>query len=229
MDKVILPIGGKNCIIYTSGVPKVLLVQPVMSDEDPTLDEEAALIEEGAGRGFVLAAFVTKDWNGELSPWKAPAVFKDNDFAGRADETLWYIIKEMLPYLYEECGISPDLPRVIGGYSMGGLFAIYCSYRTDHFAGIAASSPSVWFPGWIEYARENSVLTKVVYLSLGEKEEHTKNRVMASVGANIREMADIYSHSSVIRAVTLRWNEGNHFSEPHRRTAAGFVWVCRNM
>ena len=102
-------------------------------------------------------------------------------------------------------------------------------YRTDHFVGVAGVSPSVWFPGWIEFVRENSLLTRSVYLSLGDKEEHTRNPIMSKVGDNIREMSDIYARTSNISAVTLEWNEGNHFTEPGKRVANGFIWLCRFM
>nr|MCR5356705.1 esterase [Lachnospiraceae bacterium] len=128
-----------------------------------------------------------------------------------------------------EYALGPDVKYVIGGYSLAGLFSLYCAYRSDHFAAVAAASPSVWFPGWIEFARENSMLTKAVYLSLGEKEEFTKNQTMSAVGDNIREMADICAHTAGISAVKLEWNEGNHFSEPMKRTARGFAWAVRHL
>ena len=75
----------------------------------------------------------------------------------------------------------------IGGYSLAGLFALWAAYQTDVFKGVAAASPSMWFPGFADYMRENIIHAKFVYLSLGDKEEKTRNPVMAAVGDRIRE------------------------------------------
>ena len=109
---------------------------------------------------------------------------------------------------------------IIGGYSLAGLFALWAAYETDIFDACAAASPSVWFPGWISYARTNVVKTDAVYLSLGDKEEKTKNQDMASVGNCIREQAEIISGINS----TLEWNPGNHFVDSEKRMAKGFVW-----
>ena len=200
-----------------------------MAQEERSLDNEADLIESAVGNDFILAAFNVDDWNAELSPWKAKAVFGDSDFAGGADDTLRYVIKELIPFLNADYELQRDIKWVVGGYSLGGLFALYCAYRTDQFTATAAASPSVWFPGFIEYARENSTLNRVVYLSLGDKEEKTKNHVMSTVGDIIRELSDIYARSSYISASALEWNEGNHFREPEVRTARGFIWVLNHI
>ncbi len=68
---------------------------------------------------------------------------------------------------------------VLGGYSLAGFFALWSSYQTELFDGIAAVSPSVWYPQWMEYAKDNKPLATSVYLSLGDKEEKTKNPTMA--------------------------------------------------
>ena len=122
-----------------------------------------------------------------------------------------------------------DPPRkkyYIGGYSLAGLFALWAAFQTDLFAGVAAVSPSVWFPGFREYAKTHPVKTDTIYLSLGEKEEKTRSQVMAQVGSAIR---DIYEHlkKSNISCI-LEWNAGNHFSEPALRTAKGWAWLLKN-
>ena len=38
----------------------------------------------------------------------------------------------------------------LGGYSLAGFFSLWAAYQTDRFAGVAAVSPSVWFPGWMD-------------------------------------------------------------------------------
>ena len=101
------------------------------------------------------------------------------------------------------------------------------STQTDLFYGIAAASPSVWFPGWMEFEQRHPMQAQRVYLSLGDKEEHTKNAVMAAVGDNIRTL-----HSRLIARgadCTLEWNSGGHFKDADLRTAKAFRWVMEDM
>lgn len=71
----------------------------------------------------------------------------------------------------------------------------------------------------------DSPFAKSIYLSLGKKEEKTRNRTMASADDNIRRQYEIFKESDINRV--LEWNEGNHFTEPKVRTAKGFAW-CIN-
>ena len=93
----------------------------------------------------------------------------------------------------------------------------------NRFYGTAAASPSVWFPDWMEFEQQHPIQAQRVYLSLGNKEEHTKSTVMAAVGDNIRTL-----HSRLIERgadCTLEWNSGGHFKNADLRTAKAFRWV----
>ena len=100
---------------------------------------------------------------------------------------------------------------------------MWAETQTDALYGVAAASPSVWFPGWSEYEAAHPIQAQRVYLSLGDREEHTKNQTMAAVGDNIRTL-----HSTLIqrgKACTLEWNAGGHFKDADLRTARAFAWV----
>ena len=188
-------IGGKTCYIYDRGASDVLLIQPVDDHDLEVLDSEVAEISRLVGIGFTLAAFKVDDWNADLSPWEAPPVFGSEGFAGGAEETLKYVTEQLIPELTggkDGLTVSKSVPRIfIGGYSLAGFFALWAAYQTDLFKGVAAASPSVWFPGWIEYAESNVIKTDKVYLSLGDKEEKARNPVMRTVGDNIRKQSEL--------------------------------------
>ena len=100
---------------------------------------------------------------------------------------------------------------------------MWAATQNDAPYGVAAASPSVWFPGWQEHEAARPIQTQRVYLSLGDREEHTKNQTMASVGDNIRAL-----HTALTRrgtACTLEWNAGGHFKDVDLRTARAFAWV----
>ena len=69
---------------------------------------------------------------------------------------------------------------------MAGLFSLWAAYQTDAFAGVAAASPSIWFPDFLQYMKEHDIRTESVYLSLGDREEKTRNPVMTTVGECIQ-------------------------------------------
>ena len=205
---------------YTFGDPAAsnILVQMVDDHDLSVIESEVSLIREFAGPDFFLIALKVDDWNRDLSPWEEPPVFGKEGFGGKAEKTL-QDLKESVLSRYGQAD-----RKFIGGYSLAGLFALWAAYREDSFEGVAAASPSVWFPGFVDMAERERILTKKVYLSLGDKEEKAKNPVMATVGDSIRRLHQIYEESNGIETV-LEWNEGNHFREPELRIAKGFAWV----
>ena len=195
-----------------------LLIQPVDDHYLELIESEAAAIRQLAGRDFHLTAVRVRDWNRDLTPWEAPPVFGKEGFGNGAGETL----REILELAGRE-----KKKIILGGYSLAGLFALWAGYRTERFAGIAAASPSVWFPGFSNYMRENTMKAGCVYLSLGDREEKTRNQVMAKAGDCIREARELLDRQGI--CCTLKWNEGNHFRDPDLRTARAFAWVMNHI
>ena len=71
--------------------------------------------------------------------------------------------------------------------------------------------------------QKNKIRTEAVYLSLGDREEKTRNPVMAQVGNVIRNAEAILREGGT--DCILEWNQGNHFKEPDLRTAKAFAWL----
>ena len=201
---------------YEFGSPSApdVLVRMAADHNMDSLEREAALIRERTGRDFCLLAFKVDRWNDDLSPWEAPAVFGNEPFGGGAAATLNEVLRT--------CA-DPSKTYYIGGYSLAGLFALWAAYQTDVFAGVAAASPSVWFPGFAAYMRSREIRSKAVYLSLGDREERTRNPVMANVGNCIREAEALLKASGT--DCVLEWNPGNHFKDADLRTAKAFAWL----
>ena len=150
----------------------------------------------------------------DLSPWDAPPVFGREAFGHGAADTLDWLRSRLMPEVRAKYAISPDAPVILGGYSLAGLFSLWCAAQTDDFAAVAAVSPSVWFPGWRAYADQHALRSRVVYLSLGDREEKSRNPVLASVGDAMRRED----------ARLSEWNVGNHFQDAEKRCADGFAW-----
>lgn len=199
--------------VYEFGNPEasLVLIEPIHVPEG--MEREAELIREYSGREFHLLG-VKVDWFRDLSPWPAPAVYGDIPFGDGAAETLERILE-----LTGEAGKR----YVLGGYSMGGLFALWAACRTGAFSAVAAASPSVWFPGFAEYMAASEIRTGRVYLSLGDREEKTRNPAMAPVGDRIREIRALLQSREI--PCCLEWNKGNHFADLEERMAKGFAWA----
>lgn len=193
-----------------------VLIQPVDDHDLEGIENEAELIAKNSGEDFRLIAVKVGDWNRDLSPWEAPPVFGKEPFGGKAEDTLAEIL-----------ALCADKSKayLIGGYSLAGLFALWAAYRTDAFAGVAAASPSMWFPGFTDYMRSNEIKCRGVYLSLGDKEEKARNPVTATVGDRIREAYGLLEERGV--DCVLEWNEGNHFRDADIRTAKAFAWAMK--
>lgn len=209
---------NKGYYIYQEKDPEFLLLQPVDENDLERLDNEIELIKKARHR-FIHLAIKIEDWNNDLTPWCAPPAIGKEPFGAGARETLQRIASLVLK-LRQELRLNDDLKIIIGGYSLAGLFALWAAYQKDYY-GVNAASPSVWYPGWLEYATEKTIKVSHVYLSLGKKEEKTRNKIMATVGDNMRLYYDHLIQKKV--DTTLEWNPGNHFVDADLRTAKGFV------
>ncbi|MCR4787567.1 MAG: esterase [Lachnospiraceae bacterium] len=209
-----------NTVSYADKDSDLILVQMSGAHERESVEKEVSLIKERTDRDFMLLACFVDDWNRDLSPWKAGAVFGNEPFAGGAEATLNALKSDVL-------GKYPGRRFILGGYSMAGLFALWASYRTDAFCAVAAASPSVWYPDFLTYATDHEIKTNAVYLSLGDKEERTKNKVMRTVGDNIKALHERYTDKGIKNV--LEWNEGNHFTEPDVRLSKAFAWTVENI
>ena len=217
-----MQIGSRPCLIYGEAHAEYLLLQMTGEHELQSMESEIAAIAQSAYH-FLFAAVPVESWNDELSPWEAPAVWGKQGFCGKARKTLLFLTEQVIPTLKRQFDLPENVKIILGGYSLAGLFALWASTQTDLFYGIAAASPSVWFPGWMEFEQQHPIQAQRVYLSLGNKEEHTKNAVMAAVGDNIRTL-----HSRLAERgadCTLEWNSGGHFKDADLRTARAFQWA----
>ena len=215
-------IGDRPCRIYGEVHAEYLLLQMTGEHELQSMDHEVTAIAQ-SGRNFLFAAIPVKSWNDELSPWEAPAVWGKESFSGKAADTLRFLTEQAIPTLKQQFALPENVRIILGGYSLAGLFALWASTQTALFSGVAAASPSVWFPGWMEFEQQHPIQAQCIYLSLGDREERTRNAAMAAVGDNIRALHRELAGRS--KDCTLEWNIGGHFQDADLRTARAFRWV----
>ena len=219
-------IGDRPCRIYGEAHTEYLLLQMTGEHELQSMDHEVTAIAQ-SGRNFLFAAVPVKSWNDELSPWEAPAVWGKESFGGNAADTLRFLTEQVIPALKQQFALPENVRIILGGYSLAGLFALWASTQTALFSGVAAASPSVWFPGWMEFEQQHPIQAQCIYLSLGDREERTRNAAMAAVGDNIRALNHELAERG--KSCTLEWNSGGHFKDTDLRTARAFGWVMEDM
>ena len=213
--------------LYTEGThPEVLLLQTLGKQELGSIDGEVEMIRQSSKVHFVMAAFAISDWEAELTPWHDPEVAKRKEVGEHALDTLDYVTCSLIPHLTERYG---KLPVVIGGYSLGGLFARWAVSKAECFEAAAAVSPSLWITAWKGFSDAHDVFAHHVYLSLGDREEFCKNKAVAQVGENVRWEHEHLKHLLGEDHTTLEWNPGNHFMDGAGRTARGFVWCMEKI
>ena len=216
-----LPIAGRLCRLFGSETPDVLLIQPSARHENASLENEVTQLTALIDRPFLLVTIELEDWTIDLMPWWDGNISRDPKAGKHGQETLDYILQDLLPDLERRYG---PRPVVLGGYSLAGLFALWASCQTDRFQAIAAASPSVWIHGWIPFAKKNRPMAEAVYLSLGDREEHVKNQAIARVGDNIRAYYEMLRIQLDQEHCILVWEEGGHFNDDAGRLARAFAY-----
>ncbi len=216
-----MQVNGKKIALYKSeadGAP-IVYANMFMEAGREVLSECVKL----GSMPFHFASITGMRWDEELSPWAhGPVVDKSDHFTGEADSYVRCMTEEILPLVEE--GIKNPPYRVLAGYSMGGLFALYAPYLTDAFSRIASASGSVWYPDFVAFAREHGFPRNpdAIYLSLGDLESRVANPHLRRTEQCMRELLSIYQEKAI--PSTFELNPGNHYKDAALRLAKGIAW-----
>lgn len=193
---------------------------PVLSSDQA--DKIWSLIEKDC----ILVMIVIEHWNKDLSPWRAEKIFKGGeDFDGEGNRFCNILISKIAAEVEKIIGRKIESKdRGIIGYSMAGLFALYCIFQTDLFGKIGSISGSLWFDGILEYVNNNTPKAGnredlSFYFSLGDKEDSTKEKKMAIVKENTDKIVEYFS--SRYDRVVYVMNPGGHFQNSEKRIVNG--------
>jgi len=166
---------------------------------------------------------VEVDWNRDLTPWPAPRAFRGGeDFTGGAADFLRELTRRLIPEAEARLSVPPAR-RMIAGYSLGGLFAVYAALSSDCFDLAASMSGSLWYDGFAEEAvsRAGECRAARMYFSLGDREARTRNPRMARVEECTRRVEAALREAGV--ETRLEMNPGGHFQDVPKRIARGIA------
>lgn len=194
-------------------------VEPLMKLLAPHFDSECM--------PFILAGIEGKDWNTPFSPWPAPKLGKNlGPFSGGGPQFLLLLEQHIAPAIDNAYRTVPSPEnRAVAGYSLAGLLALYALYNSRHFSNCACVSGSLWFPQWVEYARTHApaVPAPRMYISLGDKENESRNSVMATVADCTQRTIEALAAYTPF----FELNAGGHFKDVQRRIVKGLLYVMK--
>lgn len=201
-----------------------LIVIPSFQNSGLNIKKE---IEKITDKDFSLLLIYVSDWNNDLSPYTASSIFKGmSDFKGNAESFLNYTLN-LLKIIISKENIKP-IYKVLVGYSMAGLFAVYTLFKTNEFLKVGSVSGSLWYPHLIEFVENNEVLQGIstFYMSLGDKEKKTSNKIMSQVETN--SLIVFERIKSQFNYSKFEFNSGNHFKDEDLRIAKCIAYLLNN-
>ncbi|WP_283170948.1 alpha/beta hydrolase [Curtanaerobium respiraculi] len=227
LEPIAETIDGKLVTVY----PSTHAPAPIVFSNDYVENGEGVLAHcaaEGSGP-FHLVTISQMRWDEDLSPWAAdPVVSEEDHFTGEAKRHLGWMLDAVAPFAEDALGCQPA-EKIIAGYSMAGLFALYASYLTDVFDGAVCVSGSVWFPGFLDFCRAHAFPKNplAIYLSLGDRESASRNAVLRTTQRAMEQLRDEFGSRHIPTVFEL--NPGNHFHDMDLRMAKGIGWILRAM
>ena len=224
MGETVIEIDKKKVIFYRNDMSDVPVVYANMYKE--VGHAVIKQCEKLGCRPFHLVSVSNLRWDEELSPWAhKPVVSKDDHFTGEAEQYVHCMAEKIIPFAEEKIKVPY---RIIAGYSMGGLFALYAPYITDLFSGVVAASASVWYSEFVSYVKAHDFLKRpdAIYLSLGDLESRTRNQVLSRTERCMEELYAFYQENNI--ASIFERNPGNHFKDTDYRLAKGITWMLES-
>ncbi len=203
--------------------PGSVLIQAVDLSDIDLYYETVKLVESHTGRldlGF--CALCCQKPRDEMGPWEA-GPFPDGWFSfgyGR------FTLEDLKKHVIDPIRSKQFTTRFyIGGCGLSGLFALWATYQLRDFSGAACISPSVWFPGFQQYAEENQPLTKRIYLEIDRRETHVREPVRRFNARNaLEELCDKLVTEDGVDSI-LEVTESGRKNCYAERTARGFEWL----
>lgn len=211
--------------VYKNDEKAPLIVVNSFEDEYENLLIE---IKKFTTKVFNLLYIYNLNWNDDLTPYQAESIFKnEKDFGGNAKSYLDFLVNNLIPKIKNEKNINSEENYLVG-YSLAGLFSLYSIFETNYFNKIASISGSLWYPNFDSFVKNSEVLQGFckIYLSLGDKEKHAKNKILASVEDKTLEIMELLKVKG--NDIYFEFNEGNHFQNANERTAKGIAYLLED-
>ena len=105
----------------------------------------------------IYVGLIPKNRLAAYTPWPYKAIREGaEDFGGECREYHNQLVGEIVPYISKHYNVYAE-SMAYGGYSLGGLAAIYSLYFDETFSTIFSVCGSFWYPGFADYVVNNNV------------------------------------------------------------------------
>ena len=153
------------------------------------------------------------------------------DFGGKAAEHLSFLATQVIPFCESEYSFASSAEkRVIGGYSLGGLFSLYAAVNTDLFGTVLSCSSSLWYPDFLDYLKAHPFKAShpKLYMSVGDQEGTTATNLTAAQTSNTMALKTFYESKFQTGDFQFTLEVGNHGNDIPGRTWRAVEWVEEN-
>lgn len=146
----------------------------------------------------ILVGLIPENRLDDFTPWKASALKEGApDFGGKVDQYHQKLFQGILTTLKKDYLI--DESRIAyGGYSLGGLAAVYSLY-SSHLPATCIFSicGSFWYPEFIDFCREHTLMQNqsLIYLQNGQTEGSNHSNRLSKAPLFARELHDLISEA----------------------------------
>ena len=177
----------------------------------------------------ILVGLIPQNRSDAFTPWRATNLKPSMpDFAGKLDEYHIKVFEYLLPELL--CKYSIDESKIAyGGYSLGGLAAVYSLYNTTAPSIIFSLCGSFWYPQFFDYCENHTILnTKVsLYLQNGKTEGSKHNNILSNTPILSAKLHKLLSDR--LDNVTSTFDEYGHHENITERYENLIEWLKENL
>ncbi len=216
-------LNGRRCLFRIRENKPTVLIGAAAPAENMIQDILTVNTEQNRPE-FGVFAYEVQNWNRDFSPWQAKTGI--GTFDGRACETLEWLESCAAGLLEQE----HSGPLILAGYSLAGLFSLWCLSNSGLFSGCACCSGSLWFPGWDYYMRTVFMRRACsVYLSLGDREKRSRDPDIRRVEEVTVLQEQMMKTDANVQKSVFRMEQGGHFIDVPGRIARGIRWTVSQL
>lgn len=177
----------------------------------------------------ILVGLIPQNRLDAFTPWKAPNLRPSMpDFGGKLNEYHNQVFEHLLPELL--CKYSIDESKIAyGGYSLGGLAAVYRMYTSTAPSIIFSLCGSFWYPQFLDYCKNHEVLNKKasLYLQNGKAEGSKHNDILSNAPILSAKLHKLLSDK--LDKVTSVFDEYGHHENIKGRYENLIEWLKENL
>ena len=177
----------------------------------------------------ILVGLLPENRLTDYTPWHAEAIRPGaENFGGQADEYHNELFNNVLPELQSRYSI--DTNKIIyGGYSLGGLAAVYSLYRTNIPSAVFSICGSFWYPEFVNFCKENPVINQnaSVYLWNGKTEGSHHHNILDTAPKCAEEIHALIHKQ--LNGITSVFDEFGHHENLTNRYKALSDWLEKQL